>query len=247
MARLGGGKGTRKSSAGQPGKSPRKGRRPRGQRLAQIRAAYRMTRKVDRWVGWVLLGIGAAVVALFVLIGLLVDAPVYMGIIGLPVALLVVTIVFGRRAERAAYSQVEGQTGAAAAVLQSLRRGWTVTPAVAATRNQDLVHRAVGRPGVVLVGEGAPSRVANLLAAEKRRTARFVPDTPIYEVVAGDGERQVPLRKLAKHLAKLPRNLRPAEVTEVNARLRALGTTNVPLPKGPLPKNVRMPRGPKTL
>jgi hypothetical protein len=98
---------------------------------------------------------------------------------------------------------------------------------------------------VVLVGEGAPSRVANLIAAEKRRTARFVPETPIYEVVAGDGERQVPLRKLQAHLTKLPRNLKPAEVTAVNARLRALGATNLPLPKGPLPKNARMPRGPR--
>jgi hypothetical protein len=120
----------------------RKGRKPRRQRIAQIRAAYSMTRKVDRRVGWILLAVFLAVVALFVLAGLLIGAPVYLGVIGVPVAVLVVTIVFGRRAERAAYSQVEGQPGAAAAVLQSMRRGWTITPAVAATRNQDVVHRA---------------------------------------------------------------------------------------------------------
>lgn len=226
-------------------KAKKERERPRGQRLAQIRAAYSMTRKVDRRVGWILLGWFLAVLAVFVLVGLLVDAPVYLGIIGLPVALLVTTIVFGRRAERAAYSQVEGQVGAAAAVLNSLRRGWTVTPAVAATRNQDVVHRAVGRPGIVFVGEGSPSRVSNLIAAERRRTARFVPDAPIHEVVTGDEEGQVPLRKLQRHLTKLPRTLRPAQVTEINARLRALGSTNVPVPKGPLPKNARMPRPPR--
>lgn len=212
-------------------------------RAAQIRAAYQMTKKVDRWIGLKLFGVGLAVLAVFVLVGALVGHPIYAGVLGLPVAALAMTFIFGRRAEAAAFGQVEGQLGAAGAVLNSLRKGWTVTSPVAVTKNQDIVHRAVGRPGVVLVGEGAPNRVANLLAAERRRHARVAPDAPVYEVVIGDGEGQVTIRKLQRHLVKLPRNLKPPEVREVNNRLRALGQTNIPMPKGPLPKGARMPKG----
>jgi len=228
------------------GKGASKGlKKDRGQRLKQIRAAYQMTKKVDRRVGLIVALCGFGVFAAFLLVGFLVDHPIYLGLLGAVSGLLAATIVFGRRAERAAYSQVEGQPGAAAAVLNALRKGWTVTPAVAVTRNQDVVHRAVGRPGIVLVAEGAPSRVGNLIAAERRKMARFVPETPIYDVFAGDGEGQVPLRKLQRHLMKLPRNLRPREVSQVNVRLRALGSTQLPIPKGPMPKNLRMPRTPR--
>jgi len=212
-------------------------------RIAQILEAYRMTAKVDRWVGLVLFGTFMAGWGAMVAIGALLGPALYFAILGVPVGALVAVIVFGRRVERAAYSQVEGQPGAAAAVLQNLR-GWDVTPAVAANRNQDLVHRAVGRPGIVLVGEGDPVRVAQLLTNEHKRTARFVPDTPVLEVVAGDGPGAVPLRKLQRHLQKLPRTLRPAQVNEIRLRLTALGNLmdQMPIPKGPMPKGGRVPR-----
>ena len=214
-------------------------------RVAQIRAAYRMTRKVDPMVGWVTLAVGLLTVAVFVAIGLLVDHPIYLGMIGVMLGVLGATIVFGRRAEKAAFSQVEGQPGAAAAALNMLRKGWTVTPAVAVTRNQDIVHRAVGRAGVVLIGEGSPTRVGNLLATEKRKVARFVPEVPVYDIQAGNENGQVPLRKLNRHLMKLPRKLKNHQVSEVNRRLKALGTMSLPIPKGPMPRNVRMPKGPR--
>jgi hypothetical protein len=196
-------------------------------------------------VGWVTLATGFLVLAVMLAIGFLIGHPIYLGLIGLMLGLLAATIVFGRRAERAAFRQVEGQPGAAAAALNMLRRGWTVTPAVAVTRNQDVVHRAVGRPGVVLVGEGSPTRLGNLLATEKRKVARFVPDVPIYDVQAGSEQGQVPLRKINNHLMKLPRNLKPYQVAEVNRRLKALGAAALPIPKGPMPRNVRMPKGPR--
>jgi hypothetical protein len=214
-------------------------------RRGQIRAAYKMTRKVDPLVGWVTLATGFVTFAVLVAIGFLVGQPIFLALIGLMLGLLAATIVFGRRAEKAAYSQVEGQPGAAAAALNMMRKGWTVTPGVAVSRNQDLVHRAVGRPGVVLVGEGPPHRVANLLATEKKKVTRFVPDVPVYEVQAGDDDGQVPLRKLNRHLTKLPRNLKNPQVAEVNRRLKALGTMNLPIPKGPMPKGTKMPRGPR--
>jgi hypothetical protein len=214
-------------------------------RIAQIRQAYAMTSKVDPKVGLISGGVFAGVFVVILLIGLLVGHPVYLGIIGLFLAVLAATVVFSRRAERAAYAQVEGQPGAAAAVLNSLRGKWTVTPAVAVTRNQDVIHRVVGRPGIVLVGEGSPGRTAQLIAQEKKKLARVCPDAPVYEVLAGTGEGEVPLRKLQRHFMKLPRNLNNAEVQETNRRLRALGTMTLPIPKGPMPRNARMPRGPR--
>jgi len=214
-------------------------------RTGQIRAAWRMTRKVDRMVGWVTFAAAFITFAVFLAIGFLVGHPIYLSFIGLMFAVLAATIVFGKRAERAAFSQVDGQPGAAAAALNMLRRGWTVTPAVAVTRNQDIVHRAVGRAGVVLIGEGSPARVGNLLTTEKRKVARFVPEVPVYDLQAGNENGQIPLRKLNSHLMKLPRNLKNHQVAEVNRRLKALGTMNLPIPKGPMPRNLRMPRGPR--
>lgn len=218
---------------------------PKKSRTGQIRAAYSMTRQVDPKVGLITLGAGLLVFAVVLAVGFVIGHPVYLGIIGLMLGFLAATIIFGRRAEKAAFAQVEGQAGAAAAAMNMLRRGWTVTPGVAVNRNQDLVHRAVGRPGVVLVGEGAPTRVANLLASEKKKVARYLPDVPVYDVQAGNAEGQIPLRRLNSKLMKLPRNLTNNQVSEVNRRLKALGTTSLPIPKGPMPKNLKMPKGPR--
>lgn len=214
-------------------------------RLRQIRDTYRMAKRRDPYIGLIALGPGLLVWAAFIALGFVVLNPWVTGIFGFSVALLVAAIIFGRRAERAAYAQVEGQLGAAASVLNALRRGWIVTPAVAVTRNQDIVHRAIGRCGIVLVGEGAPSRVANLLATEKRRHARVAPSAPVYDIIVGDGEGQVPLRDLNRHLVKLPRSIRDADVTDINFRLKALQSSPVPIPKGPMPQNTKVPRSAK--
>jgi hypothetical protein len=220
--------------------TPDKPKKP--SRTGQILQAYTMTRKSDPRIGLFILAAFLGAIALMIGIGLLIGHPIYLGIMGVMFGVLAATIVFGRRAERAAFAQVEGQPGAAAAALNMLRKGWTVTPGVAVTRNQDLVHRVVGRPGVVLIAEGGgSSRLGTLLAQEKKKVARFVPDVPIYDIQAGNDEGQVPLRKLNKHLLKLPRNLKNDQVSEVNRRLKALGTMNLPIPKGPMPRNI--PRG----
>lgn len=215
----------------------------RGGRIAQIRETYRLTRKADPRIGLILAAVFLGVMAVFVLIGILVKPWWMWVLIGFSFALLAATFVFGRRAETAAYAQVEGQIGAAASVLNALRSGWFVTPAVAVTKNQDLVHRVLGRPGVILVSEAPPSRAGQLLANEKKRTARYVGETPIYEIQAGDAEGQVPLRKLQSTIMKLPKNLPAADVTKLRKRLDALTTTPLPIPKGPLPKGAKLPRG----
>ncbi|PRH78181.1 DUF4191 domain-containing protein [Streptomyces solincola] len=217
-------------------------------RLKQIALTYKMTRKADPKVGLVVAGVGVVVFGVLLAIGFLIGHPVYLGILGFLLAFLAMAIVFGRRAERAAFGQMEGQPGAAAAVLQNIGRGWTTTPAVAMNRNQDVVHRAVGKAGIVLVAEGNPNRLRTLLSAEKKRMARIVVDVPVHDFIVGDGEGQVPLKKVRTTLLKLPRVLAGPQVTATNDRLRAMGDlmSNMPLPKGPMPKGMRMPRGGRT-
>ncbi|WP_329121349.1 DUF4191 domain-containing protein [Streptomyces sp. NBC_01353] len=216
-------------------------------RLKQIALTYKMTRKADPKVGLVVAGVGIVVLGVLLAIGFLIGHPVYLGILGFILALLAMAIIFGRRAERAAFGQMEGQPGAAAAVLQNVGRGWTTTPAVAMNKSQDVVHRAVGKAGIVLVGEGNPNGLRSLLAAEKKRMARIVVDVPVTDIIVGNGEGQVPLKKVRTTMLKLPRVLSGPQVTATNDRLRAMGDlmSNMPLPKGPMPKGMRMPRGGK--
>lgn len=216
-------------------------------RLKQIALTYKMTRKADPKVGLIVAGVGIVTFGVFLAIGFLIGHPVYLGILGLLVAFLAMAIVFGRRAERAAFGQMEGQPGAAAAVLDNVGRGWTTTPAVAMNRNQDIVHRAVGKAGVVLIAEGNPNRVKTLLAAEKKKMARIMPDIPVHDFIVGTGEGEVQLKKVRTTLLKLPRVLSGPQITQVNDKLRAMGDlmSNMPVPKGPMPKGMRMPRGGK--
>ncbi len=148
--------------------------------------------------------------------------------------LLVATIVFGRSAQSAQYAEIEGRPGAAAAVLQTMRGQWFVTPAVAFSKKQDFVHRVVGRPGVVLVAEGAPTRLKPLVAKERRRMNRIVGETPVHVLVVGTGDDDVSLQRLQSALTKLPRTLGKSDVPRLSRELAALDP-GLPMPKGYIP------------
>ena len=216
-------------------------------RLSQMRQAYKITKRSDPNIGLILLLTFLVVAAVMVTIGYFVFGRTTFGLIitgffGLLTGVLGMLIVFGRRAEKAAYAQVEGQVGAAAGALQMLRRGWDVKPAVSFTKNQDVVHRVVGRPGIILVGEGNPSRVRNLLAAEKKKHSRIGGESvPILDVIVGNGEGEVKLTKLLKHVQKMPKNIKPAEMTAVLYKLKALDAMRpaAPMPRGPVPTSMK--------
>lgn len=211
-------------------------------RIAQIRQSYQMTKKSDRRIGLILLGTfllaGLGGFALMLLVFQSLVVPIIFGVL---VGLLVVMIVFGRRAQTAALSQIEGQPGAAAAALGLLRRGWKTDAAIGFTKQQDVVHRLVGPPGIVLIGEGNPNRLKPLMASERRKHERVVSEVTITEVYVGDGPGEVPLRRLVKHVTKLRKTLKPAAMTDVLARLKALDAnrSNIPLPKGPIPTSMK--------
>ncbi|MFC4561574.1 DUF4191 domain-containing protein [Nocardiopsis mangrovi] len=183
-------------------------------------------------------------VALSVVGALLTGGWLYWLTLGIPVAFLAGFIFFTRSAQRIQYKMLDGQLGAGMAVLDNMRGDWSVEPGVAANRQMDIVHRAVGRPGVVLVGEGDPGRLKGLIAGEKKRVARVAYNTPIYDVRVGNGDDQVAIADLQRHLVKLPRNLSKAEVAELRYRLKALPAA-MQMPKGPIPRGVKMPKGPK--
>ena len=213
-------------------------------RIAQIRMVAGLVHKANPRALPIVIGSGVAVLVVLVVVGLLTGLAGFLIPLGVLGGLFVSMFLFGRFAQTAQYSTIEGQPGAAAAVLQSMRGGWTVTPAIAANRNMDVVHRAVGKPGVVLVGEGSPNRLPSLLAAEKKRVARVAFDVPVFDFQVGNGENQVPLRQLQKKIMKLPRDLKGPQVADLNYRLKAL-QPSLQAPKGPVPRNARQPKMPR--
>lgn len=217
-----------------------------GDRVRVIRENYRMAKQYDPKLGWILLGILVLGMAAFIGLGVATGNMITWLIVGISAVLVVISIVFSRRAMRSAYKSIEGQPGAAVAIVQNMTKsGWGITGGVAANKNQDLVHRAVGRPGIVLIGEGTSPALPALLATERKRTLRFIADAPISEIIVGMEPGQIPVAKLDKHLRKMPKVLSPGEVTTMRKRLDALAAAPVPIPKGPIPKSGRVPRGGK--
>jgi hypothetical protein len=191
-------------------------------RLRNVAEVWRQLRTLDpKATGWVVLAAAGGLAAGGGL-GLLLSPWAIV-----PMALL----TFNLRARRAMYGAIEGQIGAAAAVLEQMRGAWFVTPAVAVNGKQDLVHRVVGRPGVVLVGEGAPQRVKGLLAQERKRHTRAVGDIPVHTLIVGEGEGLVPLGKLQARVNKLPPKVGRKDIAKLERRLKPLNLT-LPIPGG---------------
>ena len=237
---------SRKPAAAKAAKAEAKAARKAAskQRRSQLWQAFQIQRKEDKRLLPYMIGAFVLIVAASVAMGIFAGGfTAYMMIpLGVVLGALVAFIIFGRRAQKSVYRKAEGQTGAAAWALDNLRGKWRVTPGVAATGHFDAVHRVIGRPGVIFVGEGSATRVKPLLAQEKKRTARLVGDIPIYDIVIGNGEGEVPLSKLERHLNKLPANITVKQMDSLESRLAALGTKVGPaaMPKGPLPAQAKM-------
>jgi hypothetical protein len=218
-------------------------REQRRESFRNIRQAFVLTKQADpRFLPLLIMSGVLALAAVYIIVFFITGSPYIPIPLAIVVALVLAMFVFSRRAQRSMFSQAEGQAGAAGWMLkQQLRGDWRLTEAVAGTTQLDAVHRLVGRPGVVLVGEGAPHRVRGLLAQEKKRTARVVGDTPIYDITIGTGEGDIRLSKLNRYLLKLPANLSKDQIGALEKRLAALGGTRaVGLPKGPMPQGAKM-------
>jgi hypothetical protein len=162
--------------------------------------------------------------------------------IGVLAALLAVMIVLNLRSNRAMMTEMAGQPGAAASLIENMRGDWRVTPAVQYTGQFDMVHLVIGRPGVILIGEGNPQKVRQLLGQEKRRLAKVIGSAEMRDFIVGEGEGLVPLDKLRNTVMRLPRTISGKDVNALDKRLKAL-SARPQMPKGQIPKNMRPPKG----
>ncbi len=214
-------------------------------RVKQMVEIFKMTRRHDPNVPWLMLLVflGAIIVALALGIFVFNGNWITGLILGIALGLLGAMLVLSRRAESAAFAQIEGKPGAAGAALNTLKRGWIVDeqPVAVNPRTQDVVFRAIGRPGIVLITEGPSSRVRTLVDSERRRLKRILPNVTVHVIETGRGEGQVKLQKLTKKLRKFKPELTKTEVGAVNKRISSLGN-KLPIPKGIDPNKARPDR-----
>ncbi|MDH6181056.1 hypothetical protein M2152_001238 [Microbacteriaceae bacterium SG_E_30_P1] len=234
-----------RTSSSSPSKAPKE-----PGRLKQMYQVFQMTTRYDKRAIWYLLASFVLPLVAGIGLGVLLSGANVVGLIlyivaGLLGGILLFLIVLGRRAERAAYSQIAGQPGAVGAVLKSsLRRGWTASemPITVSPKTQDAVYRAVGRGGVALIGEGPQSRTRPMLEDQRKVVARILPNVPINFVFVGPDEDSTALHKLPAKLNSFKSALRKNEVLAVSNRLNSLGKNGLPIPKGMDPMKARAPR-----
>ncbi|XVU27245.1 DUF4191 domain-containing protein [Actinoplanes sp. CA-054009] len=212
-----------------------------GTRLKQIGQVFSFTAKQDKWFVPLLIAAVAIPVALTVLLVLLGAGWIYIPI-GVMVTLLAAVIVLNLRSNAAMMNAAEGQPGAAASLVENMRGDWRVRPAASSTTQFDMVHIVIGKPGVILLAEGQPQRVRGLLGQEKKRLSKVIGNAPLYDYIIGNGEGELPIKKLRTTLMRMPRNLTGKDVNSLDKRLGAL-MARPQMPKGAIPKNMRPSKG----
>lgn len=215
-------------------------------RIRQIREAYRLTHEYDKPLPWIMLGCLLAPVLLFVVIGLVLMATwftwIMLVITGVLFGIMLAMWVLTLRTKKATFARYADQAGSAEVALQMLGNKWIHDPVINVNRHQDVVHRAIGPAGVVLVSEGDPHRAKQLLMQEKSKHEKFAGhNVVVHTIQMGNAEGQVPLNQLTKHVSKLPKTLEPHQITEVKSRLRAVDAVRpkAPIPRGPVPTSMK--------
>jgi len=211
-------------------------------RLKQIGMVFSFTAKRDKlFVPLVVTVALVPLVAVGVLCGLGVLSWIFAPL-GILLALLGTVIVLNLRSQKAMMKEAEGQPGAAASIIENMRGDWRVSPAIASTTQFDMVHLVIGRPGVILIGEGNTSRVRGLIGQERRRLVKVIGNAELRDFIIGHEEGQVPIAKLRNTLIRLPRTITAKDVNALDKRLTAL-SARPQMPKGALPKNMKPPKG----
>lgn len=214
-------------------------------RFKQIGQAYKLTHEFDKPLPWILLAAFLVPVIFGVVVGLLIAQTTYTVILsivtGVMVGILAAMLVLVRRVKKATFNRYAGQAGSAEVALSMLDKKWLYTSAISVTRHQDVIHRALGPGGIVLVGEGEAGRIRQMLASEQKKHEKVAYGVKVSTLVMGDKQGQIPLNKVADHIKKLPKVLQAHQITDVKARLRALDAVRpkVPIPRGPVPTSMR--------
>jgi hypothetical protein len=206
-------------------------------KLRQMGQVFQLTRKDDKlFLPFVLAGLIVPLLA-----GALVGwwlSSWYWPVLGLMIGLIGFLGVFTWRARRANFQRFAGQPGASELAFRELpKKGWSTSLVITANRYQDVLHRVVGPPGIVLVGEGQAGRVRQMLETEAKKHQAIRHGIPVTTIVVGTAANQVSLGKLAAYIKKLPKVIKAAELGELKSRLQALDAARprMPIPRGPLP------------
>ena len=219
-------------------------------RIKQLFQLYKMTAERDKAAAPIAIGSAIAALAVVLIFGLWSANGNIFGIIAWFVAALMVSVLLGlilmsRRAEKVAYSNLEGKSGAVGAIMDNLlRRGWSGAqmPVAINPRGGEAVYRLSGPAGVVLIAEGTRSVVSRLIESEKDKLKKAVSGVPVQVIwVCGDAN-STSLGDIRSVLYKFPKALNRAELSQVNKRLSTL-RLNLPIPKGIDPS--RLPRAPR--
>ncbi len=217
--------------------------------------AYTVTARTDKKLPWILgalliVPLATGIVLAIVSSGL--ATKIYAPLTGLMTGAVLALFVLTRRFERQMYAQMDGTLGGSLAIAQSLRRGWQFSdePVAVDAKSKAVVFQGVGEGGIVLLAEGGRTakRTVDTTSSRLHKLAPGVPVTPIY---VGNGKNEVPLKSLNKTIkatkAKnygrgVRKGLSAGDQQAVRARLRALGGTQVPIPKGIDPNRARADR-----
>ncbi|WP_244963406.1 DUF4191 family protein [Actinomyces trachealis] len=215
---------------------------------SNLKDSYTISKRTYPWIGWALLVILAGAIALAVLLALATSQPLWYWLsLLLMIALLGDMVLLSWAVRRASFTQIENTPGASKAVLDQIRRGWSIeqTPVFVDPKSQDVIWRAVGRPGVVLITEGPVNRVRRSAEDEAKKIKRILRNVPVHTIFVGTKEGQTRLIDLERTMRKLPTKptaLTDTEVAEVAKRLSSLGSKGLPIPKGIDPNKVRPDR-----
>lgn len=204
--------------------------------------AYTVTARTYPWVGWAMGSLVIITMAVAITVGVLRGGLVWTLISGVLFAVMLALLLLVMLVRPATYKQLDGTTGAVYSVVGQTR-GWMVDEMPAQiTKEGDIVWRLIGRPGVVLISEGPPSRALSLLQTERKTVSRIVTNVPVIIIQSGHESGQVPLAKLPGKLRRLKNKLTKQEIPAVANRLTAVGTKTTQIPRGVDPKNPRMNR-----
>jgi hypothetical protein len=208
--------------------------------------AFKFVRANDRLFFPLFLALVAVFIAGGITLGFVqggVAGHISSNLIGISLAALAGIILLSARVEKAAFNRYESMFGGSLPAAQTIRRNWKFEddPIEIDPKGRAVVFQGVGKGGIVLIGEG-DANARRLMASARQRLQRIVPGITIHEVYAGKGHGQVTIPKLPKTIKKFKKALNKREREAVQARLKALGGSRLPIPKGVDPTRSRPSR-----
>lgn len=224
--------------------------------FSRLRSVHKFTREVYTWLPWMqiaflVLGVGLGLIAAYLLAEERTQPAIWAlilwGFTGLLVGMLAALILMTRLSMRVMYQKLDGMPGAVGHIISTgLGRKWQASdlPVGVNPKTQEAVYRAIGRGGIVVIGEGARGRLTRLIKEESAKAQRVANGVPLNVFYVGHGEDDIPLDKLTKTIKKLPKAINKATMAAVVKRMASVSQSlaSLPIPKGIDPTKVRAPR-----